>query len=442
MKTMTRRNFVKQSLAAATLLPALVPGKVLGANDRIVVAIMGVGGRGSFLAEAFAKRPDVELAYVCDADRRRLPRIAKVIETLQPRPPKQIQDFRRFLEDKAVDVVINATPDHWHVPGAIMACQAGKDVYVEKPMCHNVWEGRKLIEAARRHGRVIQVGMQSRSAPYMQKAVEVVKSGRLGQLVLARVFNMMQHGMSKDTEQPVPPEVDYDLWCGPAAKSPHYLGYRWLNLYEYSCGPIPGDAIHQLDLARMLTGDLPAPKSVSASGGLFVLKDGRDTPDTQLATFEYDDFTLQFEAALWTPYMKKTPMSQRDKGLIPNWPFNATRLELLGTKGFMYVGRHGEGWQVFDGNGDLAETMPGHQGDKEHIENFLQCVRSRQQPVANAEQGHASALLCHLANIACRLGNRRLVFDAATESFPGEPDANKLLKRASYREPWAAWSRL
>jgi predicted dehydrogenase len=436
MKTITRRCFVKQSLAATVTMPFLASGRVLGANDKIVAGVMGVGGRGSFLATAFAKRPDVELAWVCDADSRRLGPAAKAVESAQQRAPQQAQDFRRMLEDKRVDVVINATPDHWHVPGSIMAFQAGKDVYVEKPMSHSVWEGRKMIQAARQYGRVAQVGMQSRSAPYMQKAAAVVQSGRLGDVRLARVFNMMQHGMSKKGDQPVPNGVDYELWCGPAAKSPHYLGYGWLNLYEYSCGPIPGDAIHQLDLARQLLGDPPAPQSVAATGGIQVLRDGRDTPDTQLAIFEYDRFTLQFEAALWTPYMKKTPMEKRDKDLIPNWPFNATRIELFGTKGFMYVGRHGDGWQVFDANGEVTETMTGRQGDKEHIENFLQCVRSRHQPVANAEQGHHSSLLCHLANIACRTGNRKLVFDAKTESFPGEPEANRYLRRPTYRAPW------
>jgi predicted dehydrogenase len=434
--TLPRRAFLQQSAAAAVALPYLASARAFAANDKVVVGVMGVGGRGSFLAQSFAKRPDVEVAYVSDPDSRRLAQAAKIVETEQKRAPSQAQDFRRVLEDKNVDAMINATPDHWHVLGSILACQAGKDVYVEKPMSHNLWEGRQLVEAARKHGRVVQVGMQSRSAPYMQKALEVVKSGRLGEIYLVRVFNMMQHGLSRPTNQAVPAGVDYELWCGPAAKSPEYLGYRWLNLYEYSCGPIPGDLVHQLDLARMLTGDLPAPKSVSATGALYVLKDGRDTPDTQLATFDYGDFTLQFDAALWTPYMKKTPGEKRDKDILPNWPFNSTRIELFGSKSFMYVGRHGDGWQVFDADAKAIETSTGRQGDKEHIENFLQCIRSRAKPAANAEQGHYSAMLCHLANASCRAGNRRLAFDAQAEIFPNEPAANRFLKRPAYRQPW------
>ncbi len=442
METITRRTFVKHSAVAAAVLPMVSSARVLGANDKILVGAMGVGGRGSFLASMFAKAPGAEVAWVCDADSRRLGPAAKAVETAQGRAPKQAQDFRRMLEDKAVDAVIVATPDHWHVPGAVMAFEAGKDVYVEKPMSHSLWEGRKMVEAARKHGRVAQVGMQTRSAAYAKKAAEVVASGRLGDIYLARVFNMMQHSPSKVGDQPVPPGVDYDLWSGPAAKSPQYLGYAWLNLSEYSCGPIPGDAVHQIDFARMLLGDPGAPKSVGAVGGIHHLRDGRDTPDTQLATYTYDKFILQFEAALWTPYMKKTPSEKRDKDLIPNWPFNGTRIELHGTKAFMYVGRHGDGWQLFDGNSQVVETMTGRQADREHIENFLACVRSRGKPVANEEQGHQSALLCHLANIACQLGGRTLAFDPQTETFPGAPEANQRLRRARYREPWNVLERV
>jgi predicted dehydrogenase len=284
---------------------------------------------------------------------------------------------------------------------------------------------------------VVTVGMQSRSAPYMKTAVDYVHSGKLGEIYLVRVFNMMQHAPQALTPNQEPPaELDYDLWCGPAAKLPYNPGRQWLNHSEYSCGPIPGDAVHQLDLARLLMGDIPCPTAVSATGAIYALKDGRDTPDTQVATFEYDRFTLLSESALWTPYMKKTPMEIRDTEDIPNWPFNATRIELLGTKGFMYVGRHGDGWQVIDGNSSVIETVPGRQADKEHQDNFIQCIRSRAKPAADVEQGHFSVMLCHLANIACRIGNRRLAFDAKSESFPETPEANRYLKRSAYRAPW------
>lgn len=437
MRTFTRRTFLKQSAATAATISVLGNRPVYGAGEKIVVGVMGLGGRGSYLAEAFARHAEAEVGYLCDPDNRRLEGARPMIEAAQGRRPKLVQDFRRILEDKSVQVLVNATPDHWHALGSVLACQAGKDVYVEKPMAHNVWEGRQMIEAAHRYQRIIQVGMQTRSAPYMQKAVDYIQTGQLGAVHLVRVYNMMQHGpAAAGPPQEPPATLDYELWCGPAAKLPYSSSRNWLNFYEYSSGPIPGDAIHQLDLARMILGDPPCPKSVSATGAIRVLRDGRDTPDTQLATFEYENFTLLFESALWTPYMKKIPAHIRDSDLFPDWPFTGTRIEVFGTKAFMYLGRHGGGFQVYNDNSQLVHSVPGRQGNAPHIDNFLACVRSRQKPNADVEHGHSSALLCHLANIACRVGNQRLVFDAATESFPASPEANQHLKRASYREPW------
>lgn len=434
--SINRRTFVKQSVTTAATLTVLGSRAVLGANEKIVVGVMGLGGRGSGLLDMFAKRPDVEIAYVCDPDSRRFAGAQAVVQKAQQRTPKAVQDFRRMLDDKSVDVVVNATPDHWHVLGSLYACQAGKDVYVEKPMSHNAWEGRKLVEAVQKYRRVLQVGMQTRSAAYMQKAVEYVRSGKLGDVHLVRVYNMMQHAMQRPAPDQEPPAgFDYDLWCGPAARLPYNPSRYWLNYYEYSCGPIPGDAVHQLDLARLLMGDPLAPKSVSASGGIYALRDGRDTPDTQVATLEYDRFTLLFQASLWTPYMKKIPQIVRDSDLFPEWPFCATKIEVLGTKGYMYLGRHGGGWQVYNENDQVTDSAFGRQGDREHLDNFIACVRSRAQPNANAVQGHASALICHLVNIACRIP-QKLTFDPKTETFPDVPAATAYLKRASYREPW------
>jgi predicted dehydrogenase len=437
MKTFHRRQFLKQSTGAAVTLAVFSEIKAAEANNKLIVGVMGAGGRGTVLAGLFAARKDVEVAWLADPDSRRSTYARKVVEEAQGRPVRFVQDFRRILDDRAVDVLINATPDHWHALGTILACQAGKHVYVEKPMAHNVWEGRKMIEAARKYNRVVTVGMQSRSSPYVHAAREFAQSGKLGDIRLVRVYNMMQHPMQKlGPEEPVPQGFDYDLWCGPAAKLSYIPGRYWLNMAEYSCGPIPGDAVHQLDLARHVMGDPPAPKTVSHMGGIQVLHDGRDTPDTQYATFEYDKFTLLFQGALWSPYMRKIPLHVRDSDLFPDWPFCATKIEILGTQAFMYLGRHGGGWQVFDENNKVIEQAYGRQGDKWHIENFLDCVRSGARPNADVEQGHNSVLLCHLANAAWRAGNRKLAFDSNTESFPEAPEANRFLKRASYRAPW------
>jgi predicted dehydrogenase len=437
MKSLNRRQFVKQSVSAATALAVLNTSSRAAGNDKIRVAFMGLGGRGTALLGMFAARPDVEIAYLCDPDSRRFDYARKVVEGAQNKPGKFVQDFRRVLDDPAVEVLVNATPDHWHALGTILACQAGKHVYVEKPMAHNLRESRKMLEAARKYNRVVNVGMQTRSAPYAKAARDFVQSGKLGEIRLVRVYNLMQHPRQQlGSEQPVPAAFDYDLWCGPAAKLPYIPSRYWLNMAEYSCGPIPGDAVHQLDLARYVMGDPPAPKSVSHSGGIYVLQDGRDTPDTQLATYEYDGFTLLFQGALWTPYMKKIPQVVRDNDLFPEWPFCATKIEILGSKAFMYLGRHGGGWQVFDENHEVIEQAYGRQGDRPHIENFLQCVRSGARPNADVEQGHLSVMLSHLANAAWSAGNRKLAFDAQTESFPELPEANRFLKRASYRAPW------
>jgi len=436
MKSLNRREFMMGTVGAAASLTVLPQQKSRAAGERIIMGVMGLGGRGTYLAEKFAERPDVEVAYLCDPNTRRFARAREAVEEAQDTRPKMVQDFRKILDDDSVDVMINATPDHWHGLGTIMACQAGKDVYVEKPMAHNIFEGRKMIEAARKYKRVVQVGMQSRTAPYTRKAKEYIRSGKMGDIHLVRVFNMMQHPKQREVpNQPVPEGFDYELWCGPAPKLPYNPSRRWLNQWEYSCGPIPGDAIHQMDLARYLMGDIPYPKTVAHAGGVNALKDGRETPDTQLATFEYDSLTLMMEATLWTPYIKKIPGNIRDSDQFVDWPFCSTRVEILGTEGFMYYGRHGGGWQAYDAKGELVHSEYGRQADKEHQDNFVDCIRTRKRPNADVEIGHLSAMLCHMANISYRVGNLKLELDPRTERFTNCDEANKYIKR-EYRQPW------
>jgi predicted dehydrogenase len=264
----------------------------------------------------------------------------------------------------------------------------------------------------------------------------MIASGQLGELPIVRVYNLMEHPRAPlGPVGPVPEEFDYDLWCGPAAMPPYHPSRRWLNYSEFSCGPIAGDAIHQLDLARYLMNDPIGPRAVSHMGGLEVLRDGRDTADTQVATFDFGEFKLIFQAALWMPYMKKTPFGLREEDQFPNWPFSSTKIELLGTKGAMYLGRHGGGWQVFDGDQQPVGQAHGRQADQEHIANFIDCIRSRQRPNSDVAQGHASTALCHLVNAVWQAGNHTLTFDPETETFPEEASANIYLGR-SYRSPW------
>jgi len=436
MRTVNRRDFMRNSIGTAALLALLPARSGRAAGDKVVVGVMGLGGRGRQLAQMFAARADVEVAYLCDVDKRRSQRAAEAVTQAQNKKPRLVQDFRRMLDDRDLDAVINATPDHWHALGTIRACQAGKDVYVEKPMAHNPWEGRKMIEAARKYKRVVQVGTQTRSAPYVLEAVDRIRSGRLGDVHAIRVFNMMRHSpMRAGSVQPVPDELDYDMWCGPAAKLPYNPSRRWLNFREYSCGPIAGDAIHQLDLARMLIGDKPYPDTVAHAGGITALQDGRDMPDTQFALYEYGSLTLIFQAALWTPYMKKTPQSIRNSDGFPDWPFSSTKIEVLGTKGFMYLGRHGGGWEIRDSDGKVTGSRYGRQADKEHQDNFVECIRTRKRANADVEQGHYSTLLCHLANISWWAGNQKLRLDPKTETFVDDPAANQH-RRRTYRPQW------
>jgi len=241
MNSVNRRDFLRSTIGIAATVAALPQRRSVAANEKVIIGVMGLGGRGRYLAECFARRPDARVAYLCDADSRRMGRAQQTVEAAQGAKPALVHDFRRILDDKNVDALINATPDHWHGLGSIMACQAEKDVYVEKPMAHNIWEGRKMVEAARKYKRVVQVGMQTRSAPYMANARKYVQSGRIGEVHLVRVFNMMKHSMmKKGSPQPVPEGFDYDMWCGPAPKLPYNPSRRWLNFRDYSCGPIPG----------------------------------------------------------------------------------------------------------------------------------------------------------------------------------------------------------
>ncbi len=450
MKSFNRRVFLKSSIGAAAVT-ALSQKRTVGANDKVIIGIMGVGGRGVQLIRHLVKRSDIHIKYICDADTRRYGRAAEVVIEDHGYKPKFEQDFREMFADSEVDAVVNATSDRWHALGTIMACQAGKDVYSEKPLSLSIWDGRKMVEAARKYKRIVQVGIQTRSGPAIENAVEYIRSGKLGDIYLARVYNMMLHSpMAKTEEAPVPDGLDYDLWCGPSPMLPYRPGNWHRGLWDFYCGAIPGDLAHQMDVVRYLIGR-KYPDTVSHSGGVFHLKDGREQPDTQIATYEFSgDLTLVSQSTLWTPYIHKIPGTVRDSDQFPYWPFTSTKVEICGTKGFMYFGRHGGGWQVYeamktarDGGGwqqssqenEVTAQEYSRQGTDNNFENFISCMHSRKIPKADVEEAHLSTLLCHLANISYRVGNRKLKFDGNTETFLNDTEANKYLK-ANYRHPW------
>ncbi len=443
MESMNRRRFLKGSVGAATAFTFLPTGRSSAAQNKVVMGIMGVGGRGRALLTSLVKRSDIKIKYICDADNRCYGPAAEIVIEGHDYKPEFVQDFRKMLDDTEVDAIIIATSDRWHALATIMACQAGKDVYVEKPLSLSIWDGRKMVEAARKYRRVVQVGTQSRSAPYTEKAAEYVRSGKLGEVHLARVFLMQESGPIQVADvQPVPEGVDYDLWCGPSPMLPYRQGIWFWRLWDFYVGYIMADLIHQVDLARYLIGK-DYPRTVSSAGGVYHFDDGREQPDTHFATFEFDKLTMLFEASLWSPYMHRIVHLQ-DQSKFPDWPFCATKVEICGTKGFMCFGRHGGGWQVFEGDASVRQSKAvvsepavlkfGSIIDA-HFEDFVNCIRTRKKPKADVEEVHRSMALCHLANISYRVGNRKLKYDGATEKFVNDTEADKYLK-ANYRKPW------
>jgi predicted dehydrogenase len=280
--------------------------------------------------------------------------------------------------------------------------------------------------------------MQSRSGPYSIAARKYIADGKLGEIHLAKVYNLKPGGsikIGKPAPDEKPKDFDWDRWLGPAAMRPFTPGLvrRWYYFWDFCGGDMGNDSIHQLDLARMILGDPATPTRVSCSGGRFHHKDDADVPDTQVVAFEYDGMVMTFENTQYPPYMAKTPFSIRQADQFPYWPLNATRIELYGSKAQMVMGRHGGGWQVFGKAGKVIDQMYGRFPDPPHQENWISCIKSRKTPNADVAIGHDSALLVHLGNIALRTGNQKLTFDPKTERFVDNPAANKLVKRA-YRK--------
>lgn len=296
-----------------------------------------------------------------------------------------------------------------------------------------------MVEAARKYDRIVQLGTQTRSGRYTKEAVKLLRSGGLGDIHFVKIFNMKTRGeLAPRPDEPAPEWLDWDMWLGPAPMRPfnrnHASGGCWNWKWEYSGGDIINDGVHQIDIGRQFI-DKPHPKSVCAAGGIFSLKDGQDSPDTQMVLYEYEGLTLLISVALWTPYLIKIAQNIRDGDLFPHWPTCATKIEVYGTQGMMLFGRHGGGWEVVRPDGAKGESMYGRDPFREHLDNFIECVKTRARPNADIEEGHLSTNLCHLANISYRVGGRKLIWDGAKERFIGDDDANRLLKR-TYREPW------
>ncbi len=450
----SRREFLEKGVKGALSLAAASgglaissPRRVLGANDRVRVAVCGVRGRGFDHIQSAAQIPNVEIAALCEVDeniwRKRL---ADMEKRNIPKPALYYPDVRKLLDDKSIDAISIATPNHWHCLIGIWACQAGKDVYVEKPCSHNWWEGRQLVRAAQKYNRIVQHGTQSRSAPSAQEAIQKIHDGLIGDVYMARgLCFKWRDTIGHAPEKPVPEGVHYDLWTGPAPLRPftqNRFHYTWHWFWDYGNGDLGNQGVHQLDVARWGLG-VKFPNKISAIGGHFMFNDDQETPNTLNCAFQYDlpgskRKMVEFEVRHWITDREADIGSVKmggDKG-DPNTYGDI----FFGSKGYLAMGNEDieNPYLTWLGKEQTPGPSRGPEGGH-HYANFINCVRSRKKEDLNApiEEGHISATLMHLANASYRLG-RTLNFDPQTEQVIGDEEANRLLRDAErgYRDPF------
>ncbi len=424
----SRRSFVLSAAAAAA--PAFLTAR--SPNERFTVAMMGFRGRGRQLLRGFAELPEARVKTVCDVDRRLFDEAVSSVASRQGSEPGVETDFRRLLDDPDIDIVVMGTPTHWHAIPTILACQAGKHVYVEKPAGHNLAEGRAMLHAARRFGRVVQVGIQSRSGRNYEEACEYIRGGALGKAVFAKGWeSARQKGIGHPQDEPVPDGVDYDTWLGPAPKRPfnrNRFHGRWRWFFDYGTGDLGNDGVHRVDYARRglaaafeaMGKQLPAwPTKVAASGGKHFFDDAQQWPDTLVVTWDYPEATLMYEMRNWQP----TPMEGEAEGAA-----------VYGENGYVVIGNGS--WRAFDESGRVVAKGASAKQDDDvrHKRDMLAAIRDDRRPACDIEIGHRASGLIHLGNIAWRT-DRKLRFDPDTETFGDDREANRLLSRA-YREPW------
>jgi predicted dehydrogenase len=432
--------------AALGGITAAAYSRLRGANDRVGVGFMGYGLIGAQHVKDFRNQRDADLVAMCDVYQ---PRVEQGVAACGQRA-KSYADFRRMLDDKDVHAVVVSTPDHWHALATILACAAGKDVYVEKPLTLFVREGRWMVNAARRYNRIVQTGTQQRSGRHYQRARDLVRSGYIGKVMSSRSgsFRNVMPGFGVFPDAAAPAGFDYEMWLGPAPARPFnpkrgLYHFRWF--WDYSGGQMTNLGAHSLDIVQWYLG-LDGPTAVSSSGGRFALTDGGETPDTQYTVIEYPELTVEYG-------IREAGGARRGDGL-----------EFHGTKGMLTISRAGfevvpdrridpaSAIPVFagqpaggpQGSADRQAAEPWIQPMKEtgssdeqfdlHARNFLDCVKSRARPVADVEGGHRTATTCHLANISLRTG-RKIRWDPAKEEILGDREASSMLERP-YRKPW------
>ena len=430
----TRRRFLGSSTAAVVAAGAMAKGKVFGANDRVRVACIGVHGRGENHMHGFCGLPDAEVVALCDPDKKVLKDRANELKDLTKKRPKTHADMREIMADDRIDAVSIATPNHWHSLAAIWACQAGKDVYVEKPLSHNVWEGRQLAAAAKKYGRIVQHGAQRRSDPGWVRAMQRMRAGVIGEIYMARALCYKRRdSIGMGQAMPVPADLNWDLWQGPAQEREYwdyadkkgdrgiYVHYNWHWHWDYGNGDLGNQGVHQMDVGVWGLGK-GFPVRVQSAGGRYTYEDHGETPNTLVSSYTYDDGTmLVFEVR------GRATNKEADVG-VGNL--------FYGSEGYMAEKK------FFDTKGN---EIPDEEGvgddivvDGNHYATFLRAVKSRKEEdvAGTAEEGHVASAHCHLGNIAYRVGSS-LEFNPEKEVFVGNNDlaANALLSR-KYREPF------
>ena len=422
----SRRKFIKTAATGSLAvlgMPTLIPAHAFGANDRVRVAVIGVNGRGTDHIAGFSKLPNVEVATLCDVDKNILAKRAGEFETKYSRKVQMMEDLRQVYEDKNIDAVSIATPNHWHSLAAIWACQAGKDVYVEKPGSHNLREGRKLVEAAAKYKRIVQHGVQLRSSTAIQEAIKHLRDGLIGKVYMARgIVYKWRPDIGNLGNSPAPDGLNWDVWQGPAPARPfskNYVHYNWHWFWDYGNGDIGNQGIHETDLCIWGL-DVGLPEEITSAGGKFLWKDCRETPETLTSVYKYpkQGKVIQFEVRPW--------MTNKEDGVEIGNIF-------YGDKGYMVVNGYSD-YKTFLGK----ERAPGPAGNAggDHYLNFIEAVRARDKAKLNGpvETAHLSSGIAHLGNIAYRLG-RTLKFDPKKEEFISDSEANAMLTR-KYRAPY------
>ena len=428
MPKSNRRTFLKQTGLGATLALAAPASNVLGANERVNLGLIGCGGMGSNHSQGFPATGLTQFGTVCDPDQARRERTKQATGA-----QNAVSDLRRILDDKSIDAVVIATCDHWHAPAAIMACEAGKHVYVEKPCSHNIREGRLLLDSARRNKRVVQVGTQYRSHPVINKAIQLIREGLIGDVLVAKAWQVeMRRNIGHMKPSDPPPGVDYDMWVGPAEFVPFQANrfhYEWHWWHNFGTGTMGNSGAHDMDYARWGLGMDTHPSSVSGLGGKYFFDDDQEFDDTSTVVFEWpgdgkvgSKRQLIYEIRIWST----------------NYPYNCDMgAEFYGTRGQIFVSLRGK-MRILNDKNQRIEVEPKQPPKiiEDHRADFVDALKTGRRPNADIEEGHLTATLCHLGNICTRV-RRTLTFDPQTEQIVGDEEANALVRRAYRKGHWA-----